>query len=380
MHEPSSSDSEEVEASEESTSDHTDSEAEDEDSSSVSAEDDEESASEAEAAEVEESTAANLLADSAADSAKSRRKRKRDNDDLESKYMQQLEREEAREEAKRQGERDAKKPKTSPPATNGHEKSEASNSESDEDMAEAGSDDDEDFHIPQHESLVKTQDPEVEKANRTVFLGNVSSDAITDKTAEKKLKQHMASFLEALPKGDVAHKVESIRFRSTAYTNQLPKKASFVTQDLMDSTTKSTNAYVVYSTKEAARAALKLNGTVILGRHLRVDSVAHPAKSDPKRCVFVGGLAFVDDMSAIEAAEAEKGDKKKKPRKKAPSDIEEGLWQVFAKCGTVENVRVIRDSKTRVGKGIAYVQFTVSDVREDLIYDISDIPAGRERG
>jgi nucleolar protein 12 len=142
----------------------------------------------------------------------------------------------------------------------------------------------------------------------------------------------------------------------------LPKKASFVTQDLMDSTTHATNAYVVFSTKVAAREALKLNGTVVLGRHLRVDSVAHPAKTDHRRCVFVGNLGFVDDESAVLAAEAKEGKdgKKKKPRKKVPSDIEEGLWREFGKCGTVENVRVVRDSKTRVGKGIAYVQFTVS--------------------
>ena len=123
--------------------------------------------------------------------------------------------------------------------------------------------------------------------------------------------QHMSSFLDGMEKGDAAHKIESIRFRSTAYTNMLPKKASFVTQDLMDSTTKSTNAYVVYTTKAASRAALKLNGTTVLGRHLRVDSVAHPSEIVPKRCVFVGNLGFVDDESAIQAAEAENGEKRK---------------------------------------------------------------------
>ena len=229
-------------------------------------------------------------------------------------------------------------------------------------MGDSDKEDDEDFEVPQHESLAKPQDSEIDKANRTVFLGNVSSEAVTSKTAKKTLIQHMSSFLEKMSKGQgkeqEKHKVESIRFRSTAYTNMLPKKASFVTQDLMDTTTKSTNAYVVYSTKAASREALKLNGTVVLGRHLRVDSVAHPSKSDPRRCVFVGNLSFVDDESAIQAAEAEEG--KKKPRKKAPSDIEEGLWREFGKCGTVENVRVVRDSKTRVAKGIAYVQFVVS--------------------
>ena len=290
--------------------------------------------------------------------SKSRRKRKRDDEDLEAKYMEKLAEEEEREVAKRGEDRIAKRQKASHAFSERQAGSKDTATNGDQKMADVDSEDDEDLEIPQHESVSKDPDQEVEKANRTVFLGNVSSDAVTSKKAKKTLIQHMSSILESMPKSEgETHKVESIRFRSTAYTNMLPKKASFVTQDLMDSTTKSTNAYVVYSTKTAMRQALKLNGTVVLGRHLRVDSVAHPSKSDHKRCVFVGNLGFVDDESAIQAAETEEG--KKKPRKKAPSDIEEGLWREFGKCGTVENVRVVRDSKTRVGKGIAYVQFVV---------------------
>lgn len=91
------------------------------------------------------------------------------------------------------------------------------------------------------------------------------------------------------------------------------------------------NAYVVYSTPAEAREALKLNGSTILDRHIRVDSVAHPAPHDSKRCIFIGNLDF----------EAQ----------------EENLWRHFASCGKVESVRVVRDSKTNVGKGFAYVQF-----------------------
>jgi nucleolar protein 12 len=40
--------------------------------------------------------------------------------------------------------------------------------------------------------------------------------------------------------------------------------------------------------------------------------------------------------------------------------VEEGLWRTFGQQGKVENVRVVRDPKTRVGKGFAYVQFYVS--------------------
>ena len=95
---------------------------------------------------------------------------------------------------------------------------------------------------------------------------------------------------------------------------------------------------------------------MVLDRHLRVDSVAHPAKQDHRRCVFVGNLGFVDDESS-QQAEAGSG---KRSKRRAPADVEEGLWREFGKVGKVENVRVIRDKATRVGKGFAYVQFYVS--------------------
>jgi len=36
---------------------------------------------------------------------------------------------------------------------------------------------------------------------------------------------------------------------------------------------------------------------------------------------------------------------------------EEDLWNFFKDSGDIENVRIIRDSKTNLGKGFAYVQF-----------------------
>jgi nucleolar protein 12 len=217
------------------------------------------------------------------------------------------------------------------------------------------------LNVPQHETLAPNKEAiELEKSTRTVFLANVSSAAITDKKAKKALLEHMASFIDSLPApqdGKNKHKVESIRFRSTAYAGGgLPKKAAYATKALMDATTKSTNAYVIYSTALAAREAVKrLNGTIILDRHLRVDGVAHPTKTDHRRCVFVGNLGFVDDESMID-----QGGENDRQRSKIPCDVEEGLWRQFSKAGTVESVRVVRDEKTRVGKGFGYVQFQVS--------------------
>ena len=197
---------------------------------------------------------------------------------------------------------------------------------------------------PQHECFeISNEDLGLEKSLRTVFLANVSTVAIKSKNAKKILMNHLVSFNSSLP-GE--HKIESVRFRSTAFaTSGIPKKAAFAKKEVMDATTKSTNAYVVYTTKLAAReAAARLNGSIVLDRHLRVDCVANPAEIDHRRCVFVGNLGFVDVDTNIKAAEG-KGGNDPPRRAKEPADAEEGLWRQFEKAGTVESVRVIRDKQ-----------------------------------
>lgn len=309
----------------------------------------------------------------AAQKPERKRKRKDQNEDLEGKYMQKLVEAEEKEEAERQAERRVKRQRIAAKQQDGSDNEDKEDEEETEAKSESEekSEDGTDeampamriapLDVPLHESLVPDNNAsELEKATRTVFLANVCSSAISSKAANKTLLKHMSSFIDDLPtppEGKPAHKVESLRFRSTAFaTLSLPKKAAFAKKDIRVATTKSTNAYVVYSTAYAAREAVKkLNGTVVLDRHLRVDGVAHPAKTDHKRCVFVGNLGFVDDESMVDA----NGENERK-RSKIPSDIEEGLWRQFGKAGTVESVRVVRDEKTRVGKGFAYVQFVVS--------------------
>lgn len=296
-----------------------------------------------------------------------KRKRKQEEEDLEGKYLQKLAKEEEKEEAERKAERRLKRQRTMA-AQDPDMSEESEDLDSDSDSPD-GSDSEAEGNtapraapaeVPLHESLAPSKDAvELEKASRTVFLANVSTLAMTDKAAKKTLLAHLGSFFPSIPAltGKPEHKVESVRFRSTAYAGTaLPKKAAFAKKDLMSATTKSTNAYAVYSTAFAAREAVKkLNGTMVLDRHLRVDGVAHPAKQDHRRCVFVGNLGFVDDESMLE-----QGGENERKRSKIPSDVEEGLWRQFGKAGTVESVRVVRDEKTRVGKGFAYVQFEVS--------------------
>jgi nucleolar protein 12 len=294
------------------------------------------------------------LPDSFSQQAPRKKRKHAAEDDIEGAYMQRLAREQEQDDARRKR---AKQGDDSTTTLDGDEDAAAAGSSTDADSALDG----DEFVVPQHESLSAGKPvTELDKAGRTVFLGNVSTDCIKSKSSKRQLVEYLASFFAELPESKTKHEVESLRFRSTAYsTSSVPKKAAFAKKELMDATTHSTNAYAVYSTALAAREAVKkLNATIVLGRHLRVDSVAHPAKIDHRRCVFVGNLGFVDDESNIRSAQEDE-DKKAPKKGKVAADVEEGLWRTFGAAGLVESVRVVRDKTTRVGKGFAYVQFTV---------------------
>lgn len=169
-------------------------------------------------------------------------------------------------------------------------------------------------------SQVRRSEEDRLKSERTVFVGNVNNIVIVDKQAYKEFKTTFGS----------AGLIESIRFRSIAFSEMLPRKAAFIQQKLHPSRD-AVNAYIVYKEKGAVTNALKLNAMVIQDHHLRVDSVSDPAEQDTKRSVFIGNLNF--------------------------EATEEALWKFFESCGSVEAVRIVRDSKTNLGKGFAFVQF-----------------------
>lgn len=349
----------------ESASDDEEEEGDDEELSEIDEElDDEDEEEDADDLEEDESAGQEVASEAEAtepEPKKKDRKRKRKDDfeDLEDKYLSKL----ADDDDDEPSEKKQKAENTDALTNDGSE-----------------AEDDKDTTIVHESLLQKTDgdhaDVEVDKANRTLFLGNVSSEAISSSKAKKQLMTHLASPLSELDAASGPHKVESIRFRSVAVAGGgLPKRAAYITKALMAETTKSTNAYAVYSTPLAARAALKvLNGTVVLDRHLRADSVAHPAPVAHRRCVFVGNLGFVDDETVIQT-DAE-GVNTAKKRNKVPADIEEGLWRTFGQhAGKVESVRVPRDAATRVGKGFAYVQFyDGNDVEGALLLDGKKFP------
>ena len=184
---------------------------------------------------------------------------------------------------------------------------------------------------------IDLKEDELEKAERTVFIGNVTNEVITSKDKFKLFKKLFSADPNPKEDDDEENKekdlysIESIRFRSISFKEALPRKVAFAQQKFHESR-EAVNAYIVYKNKKSVRPILKkLNGTIFEKRHLRVDSVIHPTPHDKKRSIFVGNLDFEED--------------------------EESLWQHFKNCGEIEYVRIIRDSITNMGKGFAYVQF-----------------------
>ncbi|KAI8638337.1 hypothetical protein BD408DRAFT_446855 [Parasitella parasitica] len=170
---------------------------------------------------------------------------------------------------------------------------------------------------------VSTTEELAEKELRTIFVGNLPVECI-EKEGYKQLETRFKDY----------GKIESIRFRSVAFSEPMDRKSAFIARKL-HSSRDVLNAYIVFSKKEEADKACKLNGVVFMNKHLRVDGASNDKQHDRKRSVFLGGLPFDTE--------------------------EEELWEFFKDCGDIESVRTVRDGKTNVGKGFGYVQFLDRD-------------------
>eukprot|EP00871_Galdieria_phlegrea_P005318 jgi/Galph1/5788/GphlegSOOS_G4498.1 len=138
---------------------------------------------------------------------------------------------------------------------------------------------------------------QVERMNRTIFVGNVP--------------------------------VNTKRAKLASFFKQCGPKNAVLSGELL-SERDSMNAYVVFQSADAVTKALSLNGTVFQNKHLKVDRAQTPRQSQD-RSVFVGNLPF---------------------------DVEEEeLFEAFSAFGAIEYVRVVRDKKTGLGKGFGYVCF-----------------------
>ncbi|XP_070179319.1 RNA-binding protein 34-like isoform X2 [Littorina saxatilis] len=155
---------------------------------------------------------------------------------------------------------------------------------------------------------------------RTVFVGNVPLTA-----SKKMLTKLFRAFGE----------IESVRFRCAPVADPTTKKRVAVILKEFHEQRNNITAYICFKEEESAKKAISLNGHLVDGLHIRVDSAKPQTKQETKRSVFVGNLPF-----AIE---------------------EEVIRKHFEDCGTIENVRVIRDRNTNLGKGFCYILFESKD-------------------
>eukprot|EP01006_Ploeotia_vitrea_P048903 TRINITY_DN67287_c2_g1_i1.p1 TRINITY_DN67287_c2_g1~~TRINITY_DN67287_c2_g1_i1.p1 ORF type:complete len:616 (+),score=385.70 TRINITY_DN67287_c2_g1_i1:50-1849(+) len=168
--------------------------------------------------------------------------------------------------------------------------------------------------------------------DKTVFVGNVPNTMTTSELCKL--------FADAGP-------IASVRFRSIAFADaSLPRKAAFIKRRFHESRD-TMNAYVVFKTAEAAKKALDWHNRVVGGKHIRVDmadpSLSRMKEMDASKSVFLGNLPF--------------------------TVTEEQIRQHFAECGSIYNVRLIRDRITNIGKGIGYLTFDDAEsVRKALSF------------
>ncbi|XP_050438556.1 RNA-binding protein 34 [Adelges cooleyi] len=164
---------------------------------------------------------------------------------------------------------------------------------------------------------IKNTDEYIEKESRTIFIGNVPVDV--------KVPTIKALFKDY-------GEIETTRLRSVAVKNlNKPKRVSVLKKDFHPQRD-TANMYVRFKTVEQAKNALALNATKFEGHTIRVDMALNSDhKQNKKKGVFIGNL---------------------------PYNIQEDeVWDFFRDCGVISAVRIVRDNKTGVCKGIGYVDF-----------------------
>jgi RNA recognition motif-containing protein len=206
-------------------------------------------------------------------------------------------------------------------------------------------------------SSEKEQSSVIHSLERTIFVGNVPIELHRRK-------------LEALfrPFG----KIISSRFRSIAPAKPNIPPGAALAGRLWHPARRTCNAFLVFQEPVAVERALTLNGTALdlddgTQVHLRVDRCRLAPRKVRERLLENGtdicelkrsSLVGATDEANTRLAEAHWDHQHSIFLGNVPFDAnEEEIRRLFADCGPVTNVRLVRDAQTSMGKGFAYVTF-----------------------
>ena len=137
-------------------------------------------------------------------------------------------------------------------------------------------------------------------------------------------------------------KVDAVWLRCAALADPaMPKKVAVIKQEFHPDR-KSISAFVRFESADSAVEACCMSGTEFGEQHIAVSRLSDSRPGKPRdsmnRSIFVGNLPF-----GIE---------------------DEALWQHFSLCGTISDVRIVRDRTNGMGKGFGYVNFNSADAVE----------------
>lgn len=164
---------------------------------------------------------------------------------------------------------------------------------------------------------------DTEQEERTIFVKNLPHTL-----NKKKIKKIFKKFGE----------IETVRLRCAAVEDLKISKKFAVIKNKFHAERSTISAFVRFKLKESALSALAANGTIVEDHHIFVDQALNSNKHDQKRSVFLGNVPF--------------------------STEEEDIWAIFENCGRMLDIRIVRDMKTGIGKGFAYVTFESVDAVE----------------
>lgn len=210
-------------------------------------------------------------------------------------------------------------------------------------------------NLPGNEDLSAVQIAERKK--RTVFVGNIPVDL-----APKKLWYVFKN----------CGKIEKIWFRSIAPSTMITGRRNVVKGKMIGNQKNNKNAYILFVDPSSVEEALKLNNHPIHNSdfsevfHLRVDRDEKKAE-DFNSTIFVGNLPFIineEDLRTHFSRIRVKNDSDKDNTESNANDESGGSKPTYTVLGNIVNIRIIRDKRTLIGCGVAFVQF---ETKEDAI-------------